>query len=164
MLEVMEIKFRPVGVLRTNTTEAQIRIESRELEGEIQIYPEFEPALEGIDGYSHLFVICYFHKLRAEQLGPLQVRPKRLVKRGFELEELPILGVFALDSPSRPNPIGLTLVRLIRREGRRLFVKGIDYFEGTPILDIKGYRPEYRTDDFALPDWYLKLMNKTGHI
>ena len=164
MLEVMEIKFRPVGVVRTNTTEAQIRNESRELEGEIQIYPEFEPALEGIDGYSHLFVICYFHKLRAEQLGPLQVRPKRLVKRGFELEELPILGVFALDSPSRPNPIGLTLVRLIRREGRRLFVRGIDYFDGTPILDIKGYRPGYRTDDFALPDWYLKLMNKRGHI
>ena len=160
----MEIKFKPVGIIRTNATEAQIREAKGELEGELEVYPEYEPALEGIDGYSHLFLICYFHKLRAEQIGPLQVKAKRLVQRGFKLEDLPLLGVFALDSPSRPNPIGLTLVRLISRKGRRLFVKGLDYFDGTPILDIKGYRPEYRTDEYGLPDWYLKLMDKTGHM
>ncbi len=160
----MEIKFRPVGVVHTKATEAQIREDSRDIEGELEIYSEFEPALEGIDGYSHLFVICYFHKLRAAQIGHLQVKPKRLVQRGFKLEELPILGVFCLDSPSRPNPIGLTLVRLINRERCRLFVKGLDCFDGTPVLDVKGYRPEYRTDDYALPDWYLKLMNRGGHI
>jgi tRNA-Thr(GGU) m(6)t(6)A37 methyltransferase TsaA len=152
----MEIKFKPVGIVRTNATEAQVKEAEGGLEGELEFYPEFEPALEGIDGYSHLFVLCYFHKLRAEQIGPLQVKPKRLVKMGFKLEELPLLGVFALDSPSRPNPIGLTLLRLISRKDRRLFVKGLDYFDGTPILDIKGYRPEYRVDEYRLPAWHLR--------
>jgi len=160
----VEIILKPIGAVRTNATGEQVRGGGGEIESEVEIFPEFEEALEGIDGYSHLFVICYFHKLRPEQIGPLKVKPRGLVRRGFKLEDLPLLGVFALDSPTRPNPIGLTLVRLIKREGRRLFVKGLDYFDGTPILDIKGYRPEYRVDDFALPDWYLKLMDKTGHI
>jgi tRNA (Thr-GGU) A37 N-methylase len=86
------------------------------------------------------------------------------LKRGFKLEELPVLGVFALDSPTRPNPIGLTLVRLVGRQGRYLTVKGIDSFDGTPILDIKGYRPEYRAEQFDLPAWYKKLKNAQGHI
>lgn len=160
----MEIKLKPVGVVRTTATETQVREEAGEIEGELEIYPEFEPALEGLDGYSHLFVICYFHKLRPEQIGPLQVKPKGLVRRGYRLEELPTLGVFSLDSPTRPNPIGLTVVRLLRRKGRRLFVRGLDYFDGTPILDIKGYRPEYRTDACTFPDWYLRWMDQRGHI
>jgi tRNA-Thr(GGU) m(6)t(6)A37 methyltransferase TsaA len=130
----------------------------------LEIFPEFEAALEGIDGYSHLFVLAYFHKLRPDQIGPLQVRPVRLVKRGFKLEELPVLGVFALDSPTRPNPIGLTLVRFLGRQGRRLKVGGIDFFDGTPILDIKGYRPEYRAEEFEVPTWYKKLQDARGHI
>ena len=160
----MEIKFKPIGIVRTSGSENEVRGENANLEGELEIYPEFEKALEGIDGYSHLFLLCYFDRLRPEQIGPLMVKPKRMVKRGIKLEELPTFGVFALDSPSRPNPIGLTLVKLIKRKGRRLVVKGIDYFDGTPILDIKGYRPEYSTDEFTLPDWYLKLIEKRAHI
>jgi len=160
----MEIEFRPIGFVRTSASEAEVKEEGREIEGELEIFPEFEPALNGLEGYSHIFLIFYFHKLRPEQIGPLQVKPKRLLKRGFTLEELPTLGVFALDSPTRPNPIGLTLVRLLRREGRRLFVKGLDAFDGTPILDIKGYRPDYRTDEYSIPDWHRRLMNEKGHV
>ena len=160
----MEIKLRPIGVVRVQATDEQVRQEEGEIEGELEIFPEFEPALNGLEGYSHIFLIFYFHKLRPEQIGLLQVKPKRLVKRGFTLEELPTLGVFALDSPSRPNPVGLTLVRLLRREGRRLFVKGLDAFDGTPILDIKGYRPDYRTDEYSIPDWHRRLMNEKGHV
>jgi tRNA-Thr(GGU) m(6)t(6)A37 methyltransferase TsaA len=160
----VEISFRPVGVVRVKATEDQVREQEGEIEGELEIFPEFEPALEGLEGYSHLFLIFYFHKLRPEQIGPLQVRPKRLVQRGFKLEELPLLGIFALDSPSRPNPIGLTLVRLLKREGRRLLVKGLDAFDGTPILDLKGYRPDYRTDDYFIPDWHRRLMNEKGRV
>jgi tRNA (Thr-GGU) A37 N-methylase len=86
------------------------------------------------------------------------------VKRGFKLEELPVLGVLSLDSPTRPNQIGLTFVRLIRREGRRLIIEGLDYFNGTPVLDIKGYRRDYRADDYTLPDWHRRLEDKEGHI
>ena len=162
--EIKEIKFKPVGIVHTKASDNMIRNEYHKIESEIEIFPEFEDTLEGIDGYSHIFVLGYFHRLRSEQIGPLKVQPRRLLNRGFKLEELPLLGVFALGSPTRPNPIGLSLVKLIKRDGRMLIVKGLDYFDGTPILDIKGYQPDYRIEDYTLPNWYLKLMDKEGHI
>jgi tRNA (adenine37-N6)-methyltransferase len=159
----MEIKFRSIGVVHTKGSDAEVR-EKGDLEGELEIYREFEEGLQGSDGYSHLFVLVYFDRLRPEQIGPLQVKPRGLVRRGFKLEELPLIGVFALDSPTRPNPIGLTLVRLIKREGNRLFVQGLDFFDGTPILDIKGYRPQYRTDNYVMPDWFRTLAGDKGYV
>ncbi|HXV79407.1 MAG TPA: tRNA (N6-threonylcarbamoyladenosine(37)-N6)-methyltransferase TrmO [Candidatus Binatia bacterium] len=159
-----EFMLKAIGRVKTKASEADIRGESKDIEAELEIFPEFEAALEGIDGYTHLFVLGYFHKLRPDQIGPLQVKPSRLVKRGFKLEDLPLLGVFALDSPTRPNPIGLTLVRFVSRQGRHLKVKGLDFFDETPILDIKGYGPDYRADEFDLPAWYKKLKNAQGHI
>ncbi len=163
-MSASQFTFKPVGVVRTKATDAQVREREGGVAGELEIYAEFEEALEGIDGYSHLFVICHFHKLRPEQIGPLKVKPKGLVRKGFKLEELPLLGVFALDSPTRPNAIGLTLVQFIKRQGRWLSVKGLDYFDGTPILDIKGYQPQYAVDEYALPDWCRELMDERGHI
>jgi len=159
-----EIIFKPIGRVKAQFADSTIRAENTDLEGELEIYAEFEAALEGIDGYSHLFVLAYFDRLRPDQIGPLQVKPRRLVNRGFKLDELPLLGVFALDSPTRPNPIGLTLVRFLGRQGRFLKVSGLDFFDGTPILDIKGYRPSYRVQEFRVPDWYQKLQDARGHI
>ena len=156
----MNIQFRPVGVVKIKASDDEVRTGRRkDREGELEIYPEFAEALEGIDGFSHLFILCYFNRLRPDQIGPLKVRPTRLVKRGFELEELPLLGCFSLDSPTRPNPIGLTLVRLLRRDDNRLTVSGLDFFDGTPILDLKAYRPAYRTEDYNLPSWCRMLEN-----
>lgn len=159
-----EIVFKPIGRVNAGFTDSEVRAEGEELVGELEIFSEFEPALAGIDGYSHLFVLAHFDRLRPDQIGPLQVKPRRLVNKGFKLEDLPLLGVFALDSPTRPNPIGLTLVRLLERNGRFLKVSGLDFFDRTPILDIKGYRPTYRVDDFTVPDWYKKLQDSRGHI
>jgi tRNA-Thr(GGU) m(6)t(6)A37 methyltransferase TsaA len=159
----MEIAFKSIGVVHTKGGDADVR-ERGDLEGELEIYREFNDALEGIDGYSHLFVLVYFDRLRPEQIGPLKVKPRGLLKKGFKLEELPLLGVFALDSPTRPNPIGLTLVRFLRREGNRLVVQGLDFFDGTPILDIKGYRAQYRTDEFTVPEWFRKLADEKGYV
>ena len=159
----MDIKFKPIGVVRTKGSDADVR-EKGDLEGELEIYPEFAEGLEGIEGYSHLFVLVYFDRLRAEQIGPLRVKPRGLLRRGFKLDELPLLGVFALDSPTRPNPVGLTLVRLTKREGNRLLVRGLDFFDGTPILDIKGYRPQYRADNYTLPDWFRNLADEKGYV
>ncbi len=159
----MEIKFKPIGVIRTRGSDAEVR-QGGGLAGELEIYPEFAEALEGIDGYSHLFVIAYFHRLRPEQIGPLKVKPRGLVRRGFKLEDLPLLGVFALDSPTRPNPIGLTLVRVVKREGNRIAVQGLDFFDGTPILDIKGYREQYRIDSYTLPAWFQKYADDKGYV
>ena len=160
----MEITLKPIGVVRNKAGADQIRQEPKDGEGELEVFPQYEEGLEGIDGFSHLFVISYFDRLRPEQIGPLKVKPKRLVNRGYKLEDLPWLGVFSLDSPTRPNPIGLTLVRLLGRDGRHLKVAGLDLFDGTPILDLKGYRAGYRPEAYNLPDWHTRLMNQDGHI
>ena len=159
-----EIVFKPIGRVKAKFSEGEVRAEGKSLQGELEIFAEFEAALAGVEGNSHLFVLAYFDRLRPEQIGPLQVKPRRLVKRGFTLDELPLLGVFALDSPTRPNPIGLTLVRFLGRQGRFLKVSGLDFFDGTPILDIKGYRPDYRVDHFTVPVWHKNLQDPGGHI
>ncbi len=95
--------------------------------GVLKILPEFEPGLTDIEGFSHLFVIWEFDRAKGfELLGtpPSDNRPH---------------GVFATRSPRRPNPIGLTVVELLGREGALLHVRGLDMLDGTPILDIKPY-------------------------
>jgi tRNA (adenine37-N6)-methyltransferase len=96
-------------------------------EGVLEIKPEFELGLTDIEGFSHLFVIWAFDR-----------------SEGFELVGMPPSdnrphGVFATRSPKRPNPIGLTVVELLRREGPCLHVRGVDMLDRTPILDIKPY-------------------------
>ncbi len=98
-----------------------------EAEGVLEILPEFEPGLTDIEGFSHLFVIWVFDRSEGFELfgtPPTDDRPH---------------GVFATRSPKRPNPIGLTVVELLRRDGPRLHVKGVDMLDGTPVLDIKPY-------------------------
>jgi tRNA-Thr(GGU) m(6)t(6)A37 methyltransferase TsaA len=96
-------------------------------EGTLKILPEFEAGLLDIEGFSHLFVIWEFDR-----------------SGGFELTGAPPCddrshGVFATRSPYRPNPLGLTVVELLRRDGAELHVRGVDMLDGTPILDIKPY-------------------------
>jgi len=98
-----------------------------ETDGVLEILPELEAGLTDIEGFSHLFVIWAFD--RSEGFGLLGTPPS---------DDRPH-GVFATRSPRRPNPIGLTVVELVRREGSKLFVRGVDMLDGTPILDIKPY-------------------------
>lgn len=96
-------------------------------EGVLEILPEFEPGLTDVEGFSHLFVIWAFDRSDGFELvggPPFDERPH---------------GVFATRSPRRPNPIALTVVELLRRDGPMLHVRGVDMLEGTPILDIKPY-------------------------
>ncbi|HXQ92891.1 MAG TPA: tRNA (N6-threonylcarbamoyladenosine(37)-N6)-methyltransferase TrmO [Nitrososphaerales archaeon] len=159
-----EIVLRPVGEVHTKATIDEIRNRAAGLESTVEVYPEFEAGLEGLEGFSHIFVLGYFHRLRPEQVGPLSVKPRGLIRYGFKLEELPTVGVFALDSPTRPNPIGLSLVPLIKKEGNKLTVSGLDYFDGTPVLDIKPYQSNYRVDGYKLPEWLTILLEKAGRV
>ncbi|MFW6117141.1 MAG: tRNA (N6-threonylcarbamoyladenosine(37)-N6)-methyltransferase TrmO [Thermoproteota archaeon] len=158
------IELKIIGVVHTDVSDDQIREERKEVEAVVEIFPKFEEALKGLDGYSHVFLISHFHKLRPEQIGPLRVKPKRATRRGFDIKEIPSLGVLALDSPTRPNSIGLTLVKLVERDGRNLLVSGIDLFDETPVIDIKPYQSDYEENNYTVPNWYLKLMNGTGHL
>jgi tRNA-Thr(GGU) m(6)t(6)A37 methyltransferase TsaA len=96
-------------------------------EGVLNILPEFEPGLTGIEGFSHLYVLWAFD--RAEGFDLICSPPTDNRKHG----------VFATRSPRRPNPIGLTVVELLGREHGSLRVRGVDMLDGTPILDIKPY-------------------------
>ena len=157
-----EITLRPVGVVRTNASDDDVRLRTAESESKIEISPEFQGALDGLAGFSHIFVLSYFNRLRPNQIGALKVRPRRLLSKGFKLEELPLVGVFAIDSPTRPNPIGLSLVKLVRIDGRELVVQGLDCFDGTPVLDIKPYREDYRAESYELAEWYRQLRMRAG--
>ncbi len=100
---------------------------THEAEGILTLLKEFEIGLADIEGFSHLFVLWQFDRSPGFELigtPPFDDRPH---------------GVFATRSPRRPNPIGLTVVSLLRRENERLYVRGVDMLDGTPILDIKPY-------------------------
>lgn len=123
--------FRPVGFVRSPFSETKQIPKGpgakHEEEGVLEILPEFEPGLKDVEGFSHLFVLWAFHQSTDYDLvgtPPTDDRPH---------------GVFATRSPRRPNPIGLTVVELLRREGPRLHVRGVDMLDGTPIFDIKPY-------------------------
>ncbi len=158
-----EVVFRPVGVVHTDASSESIKSRVAGIKSMVEVFPEFEPALEGLEAHSHIFVLAYFHELRPEQIGPLKVKPKALLRFGVKAEKLPTVGVFSLDSPTRPNPIGLALVPLEKREGRKLFVTGLDFFDGTPVLDIKPYQDSYRVDDYKMPEWPARLLREAGH-
>lgn len=123
--------MRPIGAVRSPYTDtAQIpkgKGAEHAAEGVLEIRPEFEAGLQDIEGFSHLYVLWVFDRAAGYDLlatPPTDARPH---------------GVFATRSPRRPNPIGLTVVALQRRDGARLHVRGVDMLDGTPILDLKPY-------------------------
>ena len=123
--------MRPIGVVHSPFTDrAEIPMgpgAKHEAEGTLEVRPDLEAGLTDIEGFSHLYVIWVFHKAEGYELvaiPPTDDRPH---------------GVFATRGPYRPNPIGLTVVRLLRRDGNQLRVRGLDMLNGTPILDIKPY-------------------------
>lgn len=146
------MELNPIGIVHSDASDDQIRTDYKNFEATVEILPEYSDGLEGLEGYSHIFVIGYFNRLRTDQLGVLKVRPRRHLQEGMKIEDLPLVGVFAVGSPSRPNPIGLSLVELLKIEGRFLTVKGLDYFDGTPVLDLKPYTDNYRVNNFRAPD------------
>lgn len=117
-------------------------------ESTIRIYPPYLPALLGIEAYSHLIILYWMH-LRDDEKNrkTLRVIPRRH-------EGAPLIGVFACRSPSRPNPIGLSVVELLGVEGYRLKVRGLDALEGSPVIDIKPYLPRADSVPNArIPQW-----------
>jgi tRNA-Thr(GGU) m(6)t(6)A37 methyltransferase TsaA len=152
-----EFKLSPIGVAHTSATDDEVRDRGKEIEYTIDVLPRFADALDGIDGFSHLIVLFHFDRLRPEQRGVLRVKPKKFLRRGLALEQLPTVGVFGIDSPSRPNPIGFSVVKFHRHDGLRLWVKGLEAFDGTPVLDIKPYTPERRVSSVKVPPWYSEL-------
>ena len=127
----MPVALEPIGVVRSpyrESADVPKGIGAQHgAEGVLEIRPELEAGLTDIEGFSHLYIIWVFDRARGADLiahPPSDDRPH---------------GVFATRSPQRPNPIGLTVVQLLGRDGPRLRVRGVDMLDGTPILDIKPY-------------------------
>ncbi|MFP3133175.1 MAG: tRNA (N6-threonylcarbamoyladenosine(37)-N6)-methyltransferase TrmO [Nitrososphaeria archaeon] len=157
----MNICFDPIGYVKTEMSDEDIRKANGNVISKIIIKEEYIDGLQGLEGYSHILVISYLNKLRDFEIGVLKVKPRRLAKYGLKLEELPEVGVFAVDSPARPNPLGLSIAEIIKIDKNVITVKGLDLFNETPILDIKPYSYERVVKEFKVPDWYSELLKKT---
>jgi tRNA (adenine37-N6)-methyltransferase len=103
--------------------------------GLIEVFPEYEEGLDDIEGFSHLHLLYWLHRTKEAEMPVSGAHSLKVVPF---LDDVPH-GVFATRSPVRPNPIGLSIVRLIERRGRELFVEDLDVLDGTPLLDIKPY-------------------------
>ena len=142
----MNLKFEPIGIIYTPfKTKEGMPIQSggaKGIKGQIKLMDEFIPGLTDLEGFSHIILIYYFHK-----------------SVGYDLQTIPFLddqkhGVFATRAPKRPNPIGISVVRLINIDKNIINVENVDMLDETPLLDIKPY----------IPDFDIHLTEKNGWI
>lgn len=144
------IQFEPIGFVRNEIDEAHRDTPWEELESEIVIDERWRDALDGIEQFSHLWIIFFID--RVDTPADLRIRP---MKR----DDMPLVGIFATRSPQRPNPIGIRAAELIEVRGNILRVRGLDALNGSPVLDLKPYLtrgdsiPEARVSEWVKKFW-----------
>jgi len=147
-----EIIYKPIGVIRTPfKSPVGVPIQpsaGKGIKGLVEIFPEYTEGLKDLEGFSHIILIYHFH----------------LVKK-FSLKVIPYMdneyrGVFATRAPARPNPIGISVVRLVKIEGNKLYIEDVDIVDGTPLLDIKPYVPEFDYRPEVKIGWLEKRVKK----
>ena len=143
-----KIFLNPIGRVKTEAVGDEVKDKSRI--SQIIIRDELVEALDGVDGFSHLFVLFWLNQISNKQRMTLKVHPRGRM-------DMPLLGVFATRTNLRPNPIGLTLVELLKVEGNILTVRGLDAVDGTPILDIKPFDSWDNVEKARVPEWWIKL-------
>ena len=151
----MKITFKPIGVIHSPFKSREDIPRKKwfdphgfdDVHGEVEVFRNFEAGLDDIDGFSHLILIFTFHESSERKL--FAHPPFNGKKRG----------IFATRSPHRPNPIGMTVVKLEERKKNTLKVSGLDMFEGTPVLDIKPYTPRDKKENIGL-GWLEHIQEK----
>ena len=146
------IRYKSIGIIHSpfkEPSEAPIQATlAKDIQGTVNIFPEYAEGLTDIDGFSHIILIYHFHLSREVALK---------VKPYLDSE---LRGVFATRAPSRPNPIGVSVVRLIKVERKKLHIRDVDIIDGTPLLDIKPYVPEFDTREKEKIGWLANKINK----
>ncbi len=143
--------FTPIGIVKRPGSEEIAEWNDLNSESFIEIAAEYLSGLKGIEEYSHLMIFFVFHKRRKSQL--------RIVPE--EREDMPEVGVFATNSFLRPNPLGMSVVKLKKINGAKLTITGLDALDGTPVIDIKPFSGfEYETQGYKIPLWLEKLWNE----
>ena len=130
-----EVKYKPIGIIHSPFRHPEgMPIQptgAKEVVGTVEVEPEYCGGLKDIEGFSHIFLIYHFH---LSERYSLEVRPY--------MDEN-THGVFATRIPGRPNPIGVSVVQLAKVEGCTLHIQDVDVLDGTPLLDIKPYVPDF---------------------
>ena len=131
----MKIEYQPIGIVHSPfSTLENMPIQptgAAGIMGQVEVFPEYQEGLLDLDGFSHIILLYHFHR-----------------SKGFKLLAVPFLdsethGVFATRAPSRPNPIGMSVMKLVKVTGRFLHVENVDLLDKTPVLDIKPYVPDF---------------------
>ena len=151
MSSELKIVLNPIGYVKTDAIGDEVK--NKALVSKIILREELVDGLSGITGYSHLFVLFYLNQITDDQRRTLRVHPRGRV-------DTPLTGIFAVRTMLRPNPIGLTVVELVGVDGNVLKVKGLDAFDGTPVLDVKPYDQWDVIEDPKVPGWWLKLQEE----
>jgi tRNA-Thr(GGU) m(6)t(6)A37 methyltransferase TsaA len=149
-----EIKYTAIGIIHSPFKEPKgTPIQpsgAKGIGGTVEIFPEYAEGLNDLEGFSHIILIYHFH---LSKKAPLKVKP-------YMDDE--VHGVFAMRGPSRPNPIGISTVRLLRIEGATLHIHDVDIVDGTPLLDIKPYVSEFDMREVERTGWLEKRVHKLG--
>ena len=151
MFSQQEIVLKPIGFVKTTATGEEVRDKTRT--SQIVLSEDLTEALDDIEDFSHLFVLFWLHQTSAEERKILKVHPRRR-------KDMPLLGIFATRTMTRPNPVGLTLVELVKVEGNVLTVRGLDAFNGTPVIDIKPFDSWDTAQDVKVPEWWIKMKKE----
>lgn len=150
-----EIEYKPIGVIHSPFKEPKgvpiQPIGRRDIKGTVKVSPEYEAGLRDLGGFSHVILIYHLH-----------------LSEGYELEVIPFLddvrrGLFATRAPRRPNPIGISVVRLEKVEGSTLHISDLDIVDGTPLLDIKPYIPKFEAGEAVRIGWLTGKAHRAYH-
>lgn len=144
----MNIIFTPIGIIHTSIKqkeEAPIQSARSEINGEVEVFPEFTQGLDDIEEFSHIYLLYHLN----QSIDPVSMHVKPFLDDHTH-------GVFATRHPCRPNPIGLSVVQLLRRDDNRLIFYGADMLDGTPLLDIKPYIPGFDAFEVTKTGWHQK--------
>lgn len=151
----MEIVYRPIGIIHSPFHDlAEMPVQPGEdlrAPGTVEVFEEFEAGLKDLEGFSHIILIYHFHQVLG---GRLLVTP---------FLDTQTRGVFATRAPTRPNPIGLSIVRLVSIQGNILSVDHLDTLDGTPLLDIKPYIPAIEPQEDIRIGWIEEAREKFNH-
>jgi len=145
LVNMKEITYKPIGLIHSQFRESRgtpiQAIATQNVEARVEIFPEYAAGLKDIDGFSHIMLIYHFHRSKTFSL---MVKPYLDDK---------LRGLFSTRAPSRPNPIGMSIVKLKKIEKNNLQVGGVDILDETPLLDIKPYVPEFDAHNATKKGW-----------
>ena len=147
-----EIRYKPIGIIYSPFKEQKGTpiqpTAAKGVDGTVEVFPEYVEGLKDLEGFSHIILIYHFHLIKKSSL---KVKPYM---------DNQLHGVFSTRAPSRPNPIGISIVRLTTIERNTLHIQDVDIVDGTPLLDIKPYVPEFDVRAVDKIGWLEKNVNK----